>query len=109
MRRGRRRLDRISSVAGTAPRQAYSREEALRLLNISERQLKSWEQQKLVSRPETYGFREMVALRTLERLRRARVKPAQIRRALAALTEKLRHIEDPLAQLRLYVDGKKIR
>jgi tetratricopeptide (TPR) repeat protein len=96
-------------VAGTVPRQAYSREEALRLLNISERQLKSWEQQKLVSSVETYGFREMVALRTLERLRRARVKPAQIRRALAALTEKLRHIEDPLAQLRLYVDGKKIR
>ena len=78
-------------------------------MNISERQLKTWEQQKLVSRPETYGFREMVALRTLERLRSARVKPAQIRRALAALAEKLSHIEDPLAQLRLYADGKKIR
>jgi len=78
-------------------------------LNLSERQLKAWEQQRLVSHAESYGFREMVALRTLERLRRARVKPAQIRRALAALTEKLRHIEDPLAQLRLYVDGKKIR
>ena len=78
-------------------------------MNLSERQLKTWEQQKLVSRSETYGFREMVALRTLERLRRARVKPAQIRRALAALTEKLSHIEDPLAQLRLYADGKKIR
>jgi tetratricopeptide (TPR) repeat protein len=78
-------------------------------LSISERQLKMWEKQKLISRAETYGFREMVALRTLERLRHSRVKPAQIRRALAALTEKLRHIEDPLAQLRLYVDGKKIR
>jgi tetratricopeptide (TPR) repeat protein len=78
-------------------------------LSISERQLKLWEQQKLISRTETYGFREMVALRTLERLRHARVKPAQIRRALAALSEKLSHIEDPLAQLRLYVDGKKIR
>jgi tetratricopeptide (TPR) repeat protein len=96
-------------VAGTVPRQAYSREEALRLLNISERQLKSWERAKLVSSSETYGFREMVALRTLERLRHARVKPAQIRSALAALTKKLRHIEDPLAQLKLYVDGKKIR
>jgi tetratricopeptide (TPR) repeat protein len=78
-------------------------------LSISERQLKMWEKQKLVSRVETYGFREMVALRTLERLRHSRVKPAQIRRALAALTDKLRHIEDPLAQLRLYADGKKIR
>ena len=93
----------------SAPRQAYSREETRRLLNISERQLKSWEQQKLVSACEAYGFRELVALRTLERLRRARVAPAQIRRALAALAEKLRHIEDPLTQLKLYADGKKIR
>jgi len=50
-----------------------------------------------------------VALRTLERLRRARVAPVQIRRALAALAEKLSHIHDPLTQLRLYADGKRVR
>ncbi len=103
------RAVRISSVAGLASRQAYSREETRRLLNISERQLKSWERQKLVPVSEAYGFRELVALRTLERLRGARVAPVQIRRALAALAEKLRHIEDPLTQLKLYADGKKIR
>ncbi|HEY4362946.1 MAG TPA: tetratricopeptide repeat protein [Bryobacteraceae bacterium] len=96
-------------MAVTVPQQAYSREEALRLLNISDRQLKSWEKQKLVTSPKTYGFREMVALRTLERLRQARVKPAQLHAAIAALRKKLRHIDDPLAQLKLYVDGKKIR
>lgn len=78
-------------------------------MNISDRQLKSWEKQKLVTSPKTYGFREMVALRTLERLRQARVKPAQLHAAIAALRKKLRHIDDPLAQLKLYVDGKKIR
>lgn len=96
-------------MAGLAARQAYSRQETRRLLNISERQLKTWERQNLVSPYETYGFRELVALRTLERLRGARVAPAQIRRALAALAEKLRHIQDPLTQLKLYADGKKIR
>jgi tetratricopeptide (TPR) repeat protein len=96
-------------VAASAPKQAYSREETRRLLDVSERQLKSWEQQKLVPRSEAYGFRELVALRTLARLRRSRVPPGQIRRALAALTEKLRHIEDPLTELRLYADGKKVR
>ncbi len=96
-------------MTGSATRQAYSREETRRLLNISDRQLKSWERQKLVSPCESYGFRELVALRSLERLRSARVAPAQIRRALAALAEKLRHIEDPLTQLKLYADGKKIR
>ena len=102
-------IARIATVAGFAPRQAYSREETRRLLNISERRLKGWERQKLVSPCETYGFRELVALRTLERLRSARVAPAQIRRALAALAEKLSHIQDPLTQLKLYADGKKIR
>lgn len=96
-------------MAASAPRQAYSREETRRLLNISERQLKSWERQKLFTACDTYGFRELVALRTLERLRRARVAPVQIRRALAALVEKLSHIEDPLTQLRLYADGKRVR
>ena len=96
-------------MAGPAPKHAYSREEARRLLSVSARQLKSWEQQKLVTVCDSYGFRELVALRTLERLRRARVAPAQIRRALAALAEKLSHIEDPLTQLRLYADGKRVR
>lgn len=102
-------IARISSVAGMATRQAYSREETRRLLNISERLLSSWERQKLVAPCETYGFRELLALRTLERLRSARVAPVQIKRALTALTEKLRHVEDPLTQLKLYADGKKIR
>jgi tetratricopeptide (TPR) repeat protein len=49
-----------------------------------------------------------VALRTLIKLRRDRVPSAQIKQALAALAQKLRHIEDPLTELRLYTDGKKI-
>ena len=96
-------------MAAPSPRQAYSREEARRLLSISERRLKSWEQQKLVLTSDSYGFRELVALRALERLRHSRVPPTQIRRVLAALTKTLRHIEDPLTQLRLYVDGKRVR
>ncbi len=95
-------------MAGTAAKQAYSREETRRLLRISERQLASWERQKLVRRVSAYGFRELLALRTLVKLRHNRVAPVQIRRALAALREKLKHIEDPLTDLKLYADGKKI-
>ena len=77
-------------------------------MDISERQLRSWERQKLVSASTAYGFRELVALRTLVKLRGHHVAPAQIRRALAALARTLRHIQDPLTQLKLYADGKKI-
>jgi tetratricopeptide (TPR) repeat protein len=96
-------------VTGPAAKQAYSREEALRLLGVSERQLKSWEKQKLVDSPHSYGFPELLALRTLVKLRQNKVPPAQIKRALAALREKLRHVQNPLTELKLYADGKKIR
>lgn len=80
-----------------------------RLLDITERQLRSWEKQSLVASSEAYGFRELVALRTLAKLRRDRVPPARIRQALAAIAKKLRHVENPLTELRLYKDGKRIR
>ena len=102
-------LARICSVPGAATKQAYSREATRRLLGITERQLKSWELQKLVAPTQHYGFSELLALRTLVKLRQNRVAPLQIRRALAALRAKLRHIGNPLTDLKLYADGKKIR
>jgi tetratricopeptide (TPR) repeat protein len=96
-------------VTGAATKQAYSRAGARRLLKISERQLKSWESQKLVSPSESYGFKELLALRTLLQLRAARVAPLQIRRALTALGKTLRDIHDPLTQLKIYAHGKRIR
>jgi tetratricopeptide (TPR) repeat protein len=92
-----------------APAVAYSREDTRRLLGISERRLAGWERQKLVARSASYGFREMLALRTLARLHENKVPPAQIRRALAALVDKLSHVRDPLTDLKLFADGKRIR
>ena len=89
--------------------QTFSREAARRLLRISEKQLRSWEQQKLVQPAAEYGFRELLALRTLIKLRASRVAPQTIRRAIQALIQKLRGVEDPLTELSLYADGKRIR
>lgn len=89
--------------------QSFTREAARRLLRVSEKQLKSWEQQKLIRPASAYGFRELLALRTLIKLRHSRVPPQQIRRAIQALIKKLRGVEDPLTELKLYADGKKIR
>ena len=89
--------------------QTFSREAALRVLRITEKQLRTWERQNLVRPATSYGFRELVALRTLIDLRAHRVPPQQIRRAILALTRKLRGVEDPLTELRLYADGRKIR
>ena len=96
-------------MTAAAAKQAYSRAETLRLLKISERQLKSWESQKLVPATETYGFKELLALKTLVKLRASRVPVPQIHRALAALVKKLHDIHDPLTQLKIYADGKRVR
>jgi len=88
---------------------SLSRDAARRVLGISEKQLKAWETQKFVRPVATYGFRDLLALRTLIDLRSHRVPPQQIRRAILALTRKLRGIQDPLTELKLYADGKKIR
>jgi tetratricopeptide (TPR) repeat protein len=96
-------------VTAASAKQAYSRAETRRLLKITERQLKSWERQKLVPASETYGFKELLALRTLVKLRAGRVASPQIRRALTALGAKLRGIHDPLTQLKIYTHGKRIR
>jgi tetratricopeptide (TPR) repeat protein len=95
-------------VTAAAAKQAYSRTETRRLLKITERQLRSWELQKLVPASESYGFKELLALRTLLKLRADRVASPQIRRALIALSEKLREIHDPLTQLKIYARGKRI-
>ena len=87
----------------------YSRAEARRLLRVSEAQLKSWEKQKLIAPVETYGFRELLAVRTLIKLRKDHVSPQRIRLALHALSRKLKHVTDPLTELKLYADGKKVR
>jgi tetratricopeptide (TPR) repeat protein len=96
-------------VPGPAAKQAYTREEARRLVGISERRLKSWEDQKLIAHHALYTFLELLALRTLVKLRSDRVPPLQIKRALLALSKKLKHIEDPLTELKLFADGKKVR
>ena len=92
-----------------ATKQAYSREEVLRLLGVSERQLKSWEKQKFVSASGSFNFSDILALRTLIGLRDSKIPPAQIRRALDALRARLRDVHDPLTELKIYSRGKKIQ
>lgn len=96
-------------MALAATKQAYSREETRRLLKLSEQQLASFEAQKLVPSREHYGFKELLALRTIIKLRQAHRPVAQIGRAVEALSAKLYGVDDPLTELKLYADGKRIR
>ena len=92
-----------------AAKQEYTREEVRRKVGISERQLRSWEKQKLVPAAASYDFSGLIALRTLKELKRNRVSPRRIREAVHALRIKLSGSPDPLSEVRLYAEGRKVR
>ena len=57
---------------------------------------------------ERFGFSDLIALRTLVKLYESRIPPARIRNVLSAVRARLKDITDPLKQLRLISDGKRI-
>ena len=92
-----------------APKATYTRQEVRRLLAITERQLKGWEAHSLILARDTFAFSDLIALRALIKLRDSRIPPAKIRTALTAVRERLRHVDDPLKELKVLSDGKRIR
>lgn len=99
----------IAGVTAALTTGRFGRREVRRWLNLSERQLRSWERQGLIAPAEAYGFRELIALRSLVKLRRDRVPPGKLRQAILALRARLRDVEDPLVDVKLYSEGGKIR
>jgi tetratricopeptide (TPR) repeat protein len=96
-------------VPAVATKQAYSREEVRRLLGVSERSLRGWEKQNFLPPCESFGFPELLAIRTLIELRANKIPAAQIKEAIDAIRARLKHVEDPLREVKIYLQGKKIR
>ncbi|MGB7848693.1 MAG: tetratricopeptide repeat protein [Candidatus Acidiferrum sp.] len=94
-------------------RDRFSPEEVQRILGLTGKQLDYWERLRLVSPQEKkgnrfYGFRDLIALRTVKQLVEEGVPANRLRRALVALSEKLSQVHAPLAELRVLSDGKDI-
>jgi tetratricopeptide (TPR) repeat protein len=105
-----RRSDaKIQAVPETVPKASYSREEVRRLLAVSEAQLRGWERQSLIRPAQTFTLPDLIALRTLVKLRRDRIPAATIRAALTDIRQKLRDVNDPLRELKVIAEGKRIR
>ena len=92
---------------------SFSLDDVQRILGISAKQLEYWDRLHLVS-PRTekgnrfYDFRDLIALRTVKQLVEKGVPANRLRRALAALSEKLSQVQVPLAELRVLSDGKDV-
>jgi tetratricopeptide (TPR) repeat protein len=91
----------------------FSPEDVQRILGLTGKQLDYWDRLCLVSpRKEQgnrfYDFRDLIGLRTVKQLVEKGVPANRLRRALAALREKLVQVRAPLAELRVLSDGKDV-
>jgi tetratricopeptide (TPR) repeat protein len=96
-----------------AATERFSPEEVQRILGLTGKQLDYWERLRLVAPHKEkgnrfYDFRDLIGLRTVKQLVEEGVPASRLRRALAALREKLSQVQAPLAELRILSDGKDI-
>lgn len=87
---------------------AWQRDDVCRMLGITARQLAAWEKLGFLSPGESFGFPDLVALKTLRRLRELRIPVQKIKDAVHSLKIRLEDIEQPLAQLRITTEGRRI-
>ena len=90
------------------PKQEYSREDVRRMLGVSEQQLRGWERQGLVRNPDVFSFKDLIALRTLLKLRENRISTQKIGQAVAALKRKIAGLEYPLSEVKFLPEGRKL-
>ena len=90
------------------PKEEYSRADVRRQFGLTERQLQSWGRQKLIPEGDAYSFSDLIALQAIVKLREKRIAVRQIARALESLREKLDWVKQPLSELRVASNGKKI-
>lgn len=91
-----------------SPQEEYSRADVCRQFGLSERQLRTWERQRLIPAAISYTFSDLIAFQTLIKLRENKISSKQILRALESLREKLGWVKHPLSELRVVSDGRRI-
>jgi tetratricopeptide (TPR) repeat protein len=88
---------------------SFTRKDVCRLLKMDGRQLRIWERQQLIPAAEEYRFSDLLALKTIARLRAEQVPPRMIRQALASLRDYLRAAPNIAGDVRVFKEGRKVQ
>ncbi len=86
---------------------SFSRQDVLRILQISSRQLQGWERAGLISQREIYTFQDLGQLRTLRSLREEDVPAASIRHSIVAM-QAVAGMSNPLQEASLVRTGTRL-
>lgn len=98
----------MAAAAVAQPFEHFSRRDLCRILHLSERQLTAWERRGLLPASAPYSFSDLIALKTIQKLRGNRIPLNRIQRSVDALRQRLNTVEHPLAELRISSDGRRI-
>jgi len=85
----------------------YSRQDVLRILQISTRQLLGWERAGLIPTQQDYGFPDLTQLRTLRALQHLRMSPRSIRASVEAM-QAVSGIANPLLEAAVVHAGPRL-
>jgi tetratricopeptide (TPR) repeat protein len=83
----------------------YSREDLLRILRITARQLSGWEKAGLVPAADAYSFVDFLQIKKVRDLCARKVKPAVIRQSLEAMQKQVAGMENPLLEAGAFTTG----
>jgi len=86
---------------------SYSRQDVLRILQISSRQLQAWERAGLIAQLQSYTFQDLGQLRTLRVLREEDVSVALIRHSIVAM-KAVAGMTNPLLEASLVRTGTRL-
>ncbi|HXS76670.1 MAG TPA: tetratricopeptide repeat protein [Terracidiphilus sp.] len=86
---------------------SFNRQDVLRILQISSRQLQGWEKAGLILPRESYTIQDLGQLRTLRSLREEDVSSASIRHSIAAM-QAVAGLSNPLQEARLIRTGSRL-
>jgi tetratricopeptide (TPR) repeat protein len=86
---------------------SYRRQDVLRILEISARQLQAWEKAGLIQQLESYSFQDLGQLRTLRSLREDEVPASSIRESIQAM-KAVAGMSNPLLEARVVRTGTRL-
>ncbi len=84
----------------------YSREDLIRILRLSSRQLVAWEKAGLLSSAESYTFFDLLQVKKVRDLCARHVRPIEIRESLAAMQKQAAGMENPLLEASAFTSGR---
>jgi len=84
----------------------YSREDLIRILRVSARQLVAWEKAGLLAAAESYTFFDLLQVKKVRDLCARQVRPGEIQQSLVAMRKQAAGMENPLLEASAFMAGR---